>query len=840
MGVKLNPPITDTQSPAQCDKTKITIPFRMNKSVSRADFNQMSLMVKTTSSSTVLFSCTTTNSPVLKNGYYEIGFDIGESYQNKLIEGQYYKAQIAYVSKTDDTTGFYSNATIFKFTKKPIVTIKNLDAEQHNIHFYEYNGVYENEDQSEKVYSYEFNLYDSLNKLIASSGEQLHNSSFDISSNSSVDTWTTRHGLNNGIYSIEYKIKTINGIEECSSRYKLVDNQTSELDLSKYWTLLVENNFDSGCINIYLQSKIFNEDDKDKKVSLASGQFVLLRAASDENYEYWNEVARFNLLGENTIEQFLFYKDYTVAQGVTYKYAIQSYNNQNMYSKRLVSDFIIADFEDMFLSDGDRQLRIRFNPKVTSMKNTILESKTDTIGGQYPFFFRNGRVNYKEFPISGLVTMLMDENQEFVQGLQIQSSFRNSTPSKDTTINTNTRTALSSQNFKQERDFKHEVLEWLTNGKPKQFRSPGEGNYLIRLMNTSLTPNDQLSRMIHTFNCTAYEIDTYNFENLYKYNMLFNPLKDSQFMTYTIQSNSNTVTDIAASEVKILAEPGTEFSYTIEGEKDALKGVIDYTGEYLLSLQDHYDKKITSVTLTDSSQKADIVYSTEEEIEPQYINTLKSVNDTLIEVYNIAGKDESILPELMTEQENRLNALGTIEELRIVPKPIVTQDEYNKLMTEYTEKAGNNLDKWNEEEKYKYIIQKSENEFILKDIEQEVSFINTAIQLNEIQKEIELIKIQQQMDQLKDCTVITAKENELYLKQVNNVDKLLLGNGLMISKISFMKLTKEYNDAIEEAATKKANMETISYEKALNNYIQDLEQAMIVIEKEEVSNDTTV
>jgi TRAP-type C4-dicarboxylate transport system substrate-binding protein len=91
------------------------------------------------------------------------------------------------------------------------------------------------------------------------------------------------------------------------------------------------------------------------------------------------------------------------------------------------------------------------------------------------------------------------------------------------------------------------------------------------------------------------------------------------------------------------------------------------------------------------------------------------------------------------------------------------------------------------------------------------------------------------MDQLKDCTIITAKKDELYLKQVNNVDKLLLGNGLMISKISFVELTKKYNDAIEEAATKKANMETISYEEALNDYIKDLEQAMIVMEKEEVS-----
>ena len=60
-------------------------------------------------------------------------------------------------------------------------------------------------------------------------------------------------------------------------------------------------------------------------------------------------------------------------------------------------NYIKADFEDMFLFDGERQLRIRFNPKVSTFKNDILEQKVDTIGSKYPFFFRNGNVYYKEF-----------------------------------------------------------------------------------------------------------------------------------------------------------------------------------------------------------------------------------------------------------------------------------------------------------------------------------------------------------------------------------------------------------------------------------------------------------
>jgi hypothetical protein len=35
----------------------------------------------------------------------------------------------------------------------------------------------------------------------------------------------------------------------------------------------------------------------------------------------------------------------------------------------------------------------------------------------YPFFFRNGNIAYKEFPISGLISLLGDDNEFFKSGL---------------------------------------------------------------------------------------------------------------------------------------------------------------------------------------------------------------------------------------------------------------------------------------------------------------------------------------------------------------------------------------------------------------------------------------
>ena len=93
--------------------------------------------------------------------------------------------------------------------------------------------------------------------------------------------------------------------------------------------------------------------------------------------------------------------------------------------------------------------------------------------------------------------MTSDENKEF----DIENKY---------SLDSNSKTALTINNFKNEREFKMAVLDWLNNGELKFFKSPGEGNYIVRLMNVSLSPNDTLGRMLHTFSCTAYEMKDYN------------------------------------------------------------------------------------------------------------------------------------------------------------------------------------------------------------------------------------------------------------------------------------------------------------------------------------------
>ena len=174
-------------------------------------------------------------------------------------------------------------------------------------------------------------------------------------------------------------------------------------------------------------------------------------------------------------------------------------------------DLDFVDYEDMYLQDISKTLCIKFNPKVSSFKTTLQESKQDTIGGKYPFFYRNGTLGYKEFSINGLISYHMDENEEFMKQEKLGLS---AAADKAPTHN------LTGYNIAAERKFRNAVLDWLNNGEVKLFKSPTEGMFLVRLMNISLSPEEKLGRMIYSFSATAYEVDEINYETLLKHKLI--------------------------------------------------------------------------------------------------------------------------------------------------------------------------------------------------------------------------------------------------------------------------------------------------------------------------------
>lgn len=511
MMTKLYPPYIEGTIPAFYSSEKqgtiLKVPYSMNRAVGWKDFKGFDLKIKTVQNNSYIL-----NVQSFDYDEYEIRFVINK----ELNIGQFYKIQIAYIDN-NNIIGFYSTIGITKFTTKPEVGISNLKNNGINNHRYEYVGTYsqKEKDITERVYKSYFKVWDNENKIIAESGDILHNRLEDIEPYESFDRWMLNQELEkNKTYYIQYTVITLNSMEVSSPKYRIMQKQSIEPNLKA--KLDVSLNFDNG----YIDLKLIGDTNQEGREDLQTGAYLISRASSKDDYKIWNKIYNFSLQLEKPSRHL--WRDFTIEQGVTYIYSIQQYNDNGLYSERLLSEKITADFEDSFLFDGERQLKIRFNPKISSFKTDILESKVDTLGGKHPFIFRNGHVSYKEFPISGLISYQMDEANFFISEESLELSEKT--------------TNLTRNNIYSERNFKLAVLDWLNNGKPKVFRSPTEGNYIVRLMNINLSPNDSLGRMLHTFNCNAYEIAEYTYENLNLNNFIYyTKLADEKIRWETIE-----------------------------------------------------------------------------------------------------------------------------------------------------------------------------------------------------------------------------------------------------------------------------------------------------------------
>ncbi len=257
-----------------------------------------------------------------------------------------------------------------------------------------------------------------------------------------------------------------------------------------------------------------------------TGSIAIKRASSKNNFSTWETV---QVLIFEDITSFNYnWADRTVESGVLYKYALfEDYTESGVkytYSY-IYNKILMLVFEDIFVTDGHRQLKIKFNPQVSSFRRNISEGKIETIGSQYPYIRRNAVMNYALFPITGLISCQMDENENFITkeslygGKDILKKYENFNSIEYNMPFTTT----IDNDFVYEKKFRDEVIKFLMDGEVKLFRSPTEGNFLVRLMDISFTPNQQLGRMIWSFSATANEIADNTTNNYYMYNILWDP-----------------------------------------------------------------------------------------------------------------------------------------------------------------------------------------------------------------------------------------------------------------------------------------------------------------------------
>lgn len=299
-----------------------------------------------------------------------------------------------------------------------------------------------------------------------------------------------------------------------------------------------------------------------------TGNITIRRTSSESDFTIWEDVNTFTI--KNEILNYTWY-DCTVKSGVWYKYVAQrrdSIGNRGTIVN--LKNPVMIDFEHIYLTAQGKQINIKFDPDISSFKRTVAESKTDTIGSKYPYIKRNGYTNYRQFPISGTITHWMDEdNLLFASEKDI---YKNTLELYEDYNWENKITEYN--NYTYERDFREKVMDFLYENNVKLFRSPTEGNILVKLMDINFTPNKVLGRMIYSFSCTAYEIADFTVENCNLYNI--QPLGEVDHELRFIETFTTQIKEVIPKDTDVMDVLKTKFQKLVTEDYIVKIEYLDY------------------------------------------------------------------------------------------------------------------------------------------------------------------------------------------------------------------------------------------------------------------------
>lgn len=533
ININLYPPIVNTYMPAFLADGTCRIYFSLSQYNTKADIKnvQVTLRKQDVNDSmldrsqypseimiTPLFEDTTRKS----NDRYYIEITANDVQNEKWEINTYYRVQMRFTkagteaaptnNKLDtwlaanlNNFSEWSTVCLIRGISKSSLEVDGIDSETGTITWSLANTVitgelkFEDEEETDTLKNYQVKLYNGNKELLTDSGLLYANNYNNINS----FNYTLKYNFEvNKEYSFTIDYITMAGYTSQITREFLVtQGDVEELDIN----ISAQADPENGRIGINLR--------RNGTAEAMIATLVIRRSSSKENFSIWEDMYFHELNGS---EVKLTWYDTTVESDVWYKYSVQRINEQNqrgMYKE--IKTPILVRFEDMFLTVGDKQLKIKFNPTVSSYKKVIQESRTDTLGSKYPFVRRNGYAEYVQFPIGGMISFFMDEDELFTSKAELFGD------SLKLYTNYNDANRIGHANdYIYERKFRDKVIEFLYDEEIKLFRSPTEGNMLVKVMDASLTPNTQLGRYLWSFSATAYEMADCTVEQMRKYKIL--------------------------------------------------------------------------------------------------------------------------------------------------------------------------------------------------------------------------------------------------------------------------------------------------------------------------------
>ena len=441
---------------------------------------------------------------------------------------QYYKIQIRFTStqaetiNIDNTSGIdswlannlqyfseWSQVCLIKAISQPSINMLNFGENNDyiqtiisNYYTVNFEGIVNFADPADTQHVRSFNVLTYQDDILINTSQQIYTNPYN--------------NINKLIYSATVELKT-------NKTYKFKFNITTNnfYIFSKTYTVVIN---DENVVDSNLKIKIQPDEQNGRmKVTIKNitnssytGNIIIKRASGKNNFNDWVDI---HLDYINTDKQLNYvWYDPTIQSGQLYLYGVQEvFAGGNKSKVSVCKEPKLVVFQHMYLSSGGRQLNIKFDPQITSFQRVVSQTRVETIGSKYPWFYKTGALGYRTFPISGTISVLMD-NSALMKSSKIQLYG----DKKHWYDEYNKQHRVTPYNdYIYEKDFREQVIDFLYQDNIKLFRSATEGNIFVKLMDINFTPNITLSRRIYSFSCTAYEADDFNIKNcLEKYNIL--------------------------------------------------------------------------------------------------------------------------------------------------------------------------------------------------------------------------------------------------------------------------------------------------------------------------------
>lgn len=570
----LYPPIIDGYIPAIAgDDANIVVPFTFSKFnaaaadtyIADSNFSVHATVcenisgrtaVDTTASDLVTNIFTATGvilnltATKVRDGLYQIviprdklqTLSIGKKYKIQLrfsdIRCATPESQAAWMSENAGHFSEWSTICIIKYTAVPQIQFKNPVAEildthlktgitYHNENLLIY-GNFLTTDSTEYLTNYRIDLYPYLDGIEGELFDTSGDVEADLNNKNTFNYELKKDMVNNTTYHAKFTYQTNNYYEDTYTLEITVELSSSTcrlaidtIDFNDAYSSITSQSLeeDEGRVVLFVKKDTGQSYIRDKiyRIKRYSSKDLFQQSEIIGSFKIGNLSSQDGVIGP-------FYDD-TIESGVYYKYGIQelvSEENQT-YTALKKTNEIIRMFDFSFLVGNNKalrrkqQLKLMFNQTLDNFSIVVNDSQITTLGGKYPFVTRNGDTEYKQFPVNGLISFNMDENKLFVDEIDIYGSLE--LKNKYLEYNEQHGIGLLNDVF-YEKKFRDYVLNFLYEDNVKLFKSPTEGNLLIRITNISCSPNQSLNKMIYSFSGTALEIADMTLDNCEKYKIL--------------------------------------------------------------------------------------------------------------------------------------------------------------------------------------------------------------------------------------------------------------------------------------------------------------------------------